>query len=322
MEILYGKKKIQDNMIKQINDLFVMNYKKYHYINLTNFEGIQNLIAQKAFDCICICENKKVVGFAAFYEYNYKGYPVSSYKLAHLLVDCNCRGKGLGSILEDGRLSMINKRSKNKVVYASCVEQPKNSMFMKLDRGFRISGFKYHYRNVNNKRENALILVNIASVYDKCKISVNTNSDLTRRIIQESNPDTIFSNDIHSNIINFTNNVKYSIDIVNDKYLGRIVGRIYTNRKSTEDLLTLSFPDERTNNYMSIVVNPAIEGFAKIDRYLQSKNYYPISYIPYINDNSGELEYQYLPYGIEYILNDSNVSSEGKKFIQKVIGNI
>lgn len=316
MEVLCGRQNVQNDMMEQINNLFLMNYKKYHYTCLTNFDGIQQLLAQKTFECVCACENKRVIGFAAFYECKHKNYPVNSYKLAHLLVDCNCRGKGIGSVLEDSRLLMISKRYGKKVIYASCVEQPKNSIYMKLNRGFRISGFKYHYRIIDTQKENALILVNTALACDDQLLSVTTGNELTKRIIQESNPNVVFSNDTHIN-----NNIKYSIDISNDKNIGRMIGHIYTNHKSKEDLSTLPFPNRYMGNYIGIVVNPSIEGFFNIDNFLQSKKYYPISYVPYLNDKFGELEYQYLPHGIEKVLDDRNVSCEGKDFIKKLIEN-
>lgn len=329
MKILYDKNKFQIDIIKQINDLFIFNYMSYHYKNLTSLEGIQNLLEDDTFNCVCICEDEKVVGFAGYYEQSEIVCPIRVFKLAHLLVDINSRGKGLGTILEDSRLQMINHLHGEKVIYASCVENPKNSIYMKLNRGFRINGFRYHYRNTNNTKENALVLVNTDAIINKRVITVNVNNYITREILRRGNPDIIFSvnqGDLSNKEIvnveaqcNMSRDTNYNICFFNDEQVGRIIGRIYCNQASTKNI---SLPSTFKHHYISILVSPSIRGFDVVDSYLLKNGFYPICYIPYINDYYGELEYQYLPYGVREILSDISVSGEGQTFIREISNNI
>lgn len=330
MDVIYGKNNLNNNMLIQINNLFCMNYTNYHYTNLINFEGIQKLIMDETFDCVCICDNNVVIGFAGYYDETNSNSFIKLYKLAHLLVDNNSRGRGLGTILEDNRLMMVNCIPGEKVIYASCVENPRNSIHMKLNRGFKINGFKYCYRNVFMKRDNSLILVNSDAIISKKQVIVNVSNYLTRRILKNGNDNIIFtcSNNNNVEILDSgkekcnrrLNDVvkNYVASISFDEVLGRNISRIESFTTATSDTINKILPDITKAKYNSVIVKPSISGFDKLDNYLLENNFYPISYIPYINNYYGELEYQYLPYGINEILDDVEVSDKGKGFIRNL----
>lgn len=330
MDVIYGKNNLNENMLIQINNLFAMNYTNYHYTNFINLEETQKLIRDETFDCVCICDNNVVIGFAGYYDETNNNSSIKLYKLAHLLVDNKCRGRGLGSLLEDNRLMMVNSIAGEKVIYASCVENPRNSIYMKLNRGFRINGFKYCYRNAYMKRDNSLILVNSDAIIRKKQVIVNTSNYLTRRILKSGNADILFTcsnnekveqlnsgedkcncrlNDIAKN---------YVASISFDEVLGRSISRIESFAMSSDDTINEILPDITKVKYNSIIVNPSISGFDKLDNHLLKNSFYPVSYIPYINNYYGELEYQYLPYGMNEILEDVEVSDKGKEFIRKL----
>lgn len=343
MDVIYGKNNLKETMLKQINDLFLMNYKDYHYTKLTNIVGIHKLLSDEAFNCICICEESKVIGFAGFYEETRNSSSVKLFKLAHLLVDSNNRGRGLGTLLEDNRFLMVNNLKGNKVLYASCVENPRNSIYMKLNRGFFVNGFKYHYRNADMKRGNSIILVKSDTVTDAKRVVINIEnpiSTMTRKLMTRANPNIEFvsDNNITSNQLDTASSNKglvdcrengnvgfqYKTSVVNDKFLGRIISRVEAMDLSLSDLAiswTDTFgiiPNVGAENYASVIVCPNIGGFSRLDNYLIQNKFYPVAYIPYINDYYGELEYQYLPEGVNKILEDEMVSGEGKQFVSEI----
>lgn len=342
MDVIYGKNALEDTMLDQINDLFLMNYKNYHYTKLTNIEGIHKLLSDEAFNCVCICEESRVIGFAGFYEKTRDSSPVKLYKLAHLLVDTNNRGRGLGTLLEDNRFLMVNKLEGNKVIYASCVENPRNSICMKLNRGFFVNGFKYHYRNADMKRGNSLILVNSVAVINAKSVAISMVNPMTTRIIAKGNPNVEFIGDNNTaynqlgTISSYNcdlvacqeignNGVQYKTTVINDKSLGRTISRIEEsvglsgrdNVIPRMDTLGI-IPNAGVEDYYSVIVSPNINGFSMLDTYLIQNKFYPVSYIPYINDYFGELEYLYLPEGVNKILKDEAVSDEGKRFVSEI----
>ena len=309
MDVIYGKNNLEETMLNQINDLFLMNYKNYHYTKLTNIEGIYKLLSDEAFNCVCICEESRVIGFAGFYEETRDSSSVKLYKLAHLLVDTNNRGRGLGTLLEDNRFLMVNKLEGNKVIYASCVENPRNSIYMKLNRGFFVNGFKYHYRNADMKRSNSLILVKSVVVADAKSVAisvVNPINPMTRRLIAKGNPNVEFISD--------NNTANNQLETIRVEAVGLSVRDTVISRIDTLGII----PDVGAEDYASVIVSPNINGFSRLDTYLIQNKFYPVAYIPYINDYYGELEYQYLPEGVNKILEDEAVSDEGKQFVSEI----
>lgn len=309
MESLYGKRNLNDWMLKQINELFRMNYQCYHYEQLTSFEGIKKLIDDKEFDCVYAVDEGRIVGFAGFYLRTIESDLVQECLLAHLLVDKSYRGRGLGTMLEECRLNILNQERVERVIYASCVERPKNSIYMKLNRQFFINGFRYEYRNVAQRKENAVILINTASVNKSQMISVSGISEMTKKLLKRGNPNILFSSDIEVESC-------YRILINKDEKIGRIVGRIVSDELSFHRISEIVLPKNFDNEYISIYVRPSIKGYGNIDRFLISQRFYPICYIPYIKDYYGVVEYQFLPDGIEGVLRDDNVSYEGKEFLK------
>lgn len=343
MDIIYGKNNLEEAMLRQINDLFLMNYKNYHYTKLTNIEGIHRLLSDETFNCLCICQESRVIGFAGFYEATRDSSSVKLYKLAHLLVDANNRGRGLGTLIEDRRLFMVNKLQGSKVIYASCVENPRNSIYMKLNRGFFVNGFKYRYRNTDMKRGNSLILVNSDAVPNAKRVDINVVNPInpmTRRLIAKGNPNVklVNNNYAYSNRLDTTSFSKdvtnfqeirniwgqYKTSVTNDKSLGRSKIRVEAVDLSVRntiipetDILDL-IPDIGSEDYASVIVSPNVDEFSRLDNYLIQNKFYPVAYIPYINDYYGELEYQYLSEGVNKILEDESVSDEGKQFISEI----
>lgn len=308
MEILYGKQKIKDYMLSQINELFMTNYQGYHYKELTSLEGINELLSKKEFDCVCVVEVDKVVGFAGIYETTDTNDLVAECKLAHLLVDTSLRGKGIGTVLEEGRLHLIKQGTAKKTIYASCVEKPKKSMYMKLKRNFFVNGFRYKYRSTTQLKENAVILVNTSFADVGNTIRINVRNKMTRVLLKRGNPNVIFSSDVE-----FEN--CYSLDIYKDEKLARIIGRLCYNQHSGIRLSDISLPKSTYGEYVSVFVSPSIIGYDMIDSYLLMNKFYPVCYIPYVKDYYGMVEYQYLPNGLCEIIQDKNVSNEGKNFI-------
>lgn len=341
MEIIYGKNNLQETMYNKINRLFLMNYHNYHYTKLTCIDGIQSLLLDPSFDCVCICEGSDILGFAGFYEETEDSSCIRVFKLAHLLVDANSRGRGLGTLLEDNRFLMVKKMKGEKIIYASCVENPRNSIYMKLNRGFSICGFKYHYRSSDVKRGNSLMLVNSEGVNNK-EVSISMTipiSRMTQKVIAKGNHNMAFINsdscgnqlskNEYRTVCEITGSarVQYKAQITNDKSLGRYISRIKAvsilDKEIAQQEETFGIQsDDVRDGYASVVVNPGIEGFSMLDNCLIQNRFYPVTYIPYINDYYGEVEYQYLPGGIKTILDDEEVSEEGKQFLREIMQDI
>lgn len=312
METLFGKSNVKDWMLSQINELYKMNYQCYHYEKLTSYDGIKKLLCDKEFDCVCIVDEDKIVGYAGFYTRGVGNDLVQECLLAHLLVDNSYRGRGLGTMLEENRLHILKQDGIEKVIYSSCVENPKNSIYMKLNRQFFVNGFRYKYRNVAQKKENAVILVNTVSVTKSKTISISVTSNMTKKLLKRGNPNILFTTDIEDESL-------YRIIINKDEKLGRTIGRIISDELYVDRISDIKMPTALNNEYISIYVRPSIEGFGNIDRFLICQNFYPICYIPYIKDYYGIVEYQFLPEGIDAALQDDNVSGEGKELLQMLI---
>lgn len=314
MKILYDKSCIAESQLEQINKLFINNYEDYHYSKLTSSEGIKNLIACSDFECLCVVENGMIIGFAAYYQ-NSISSKIKVYKLAHLLVDKKHRGEGIGKLLEDERLLKIENNVGEKIIIASCVEKPRNSCCMKKDRGFTMSGYKYKYRKQGEKKENAIIMIKSEINSEREKpIMIRTCNKMTKRLLIETKKSVTFDEEPPS----YLPNVYYSIEIEYDKHLGRKNGRITLADKDTNAFTKIKNNIDE-NEYYSVLVDPSIEGFQMIDKYLIDNKFYPISYIPYINNMYGEIEYQYICEEIKDVITDPNVSVEGKEFIKKIV---
>lgn len=311
---LFGKDKLDDKMIGQINELFLSNYKKYHYDSLINYNGLRKLLSDATFDCVLLVEEDKVCGFAGFYLKSKENDVIQQYLLAHLLVDATSRGKGYGKLLEDSRLEVIENIKREKVIYASCVEKPMNSINMKLGRGFFISGFRYRYRNGSGQRENALVLTKVKKKENIiCRIS--TQSEMTKRILKAGNDSIEFVDNYNDKSLGC-----YNVVVNRDENSNRTIYEVEYNQKG-HLLSELVFEDnESSRGYTSIYVRPSIVGFCKVDEYLIQHYFYPICYLPYVYDYYGVLEYQYLPDGINKVIMDKNVSSEGRNFLKYIAG--
>lgn len=314
LKTLLGKDKLDDKMIEQVNELFLSNYEKYHYNNLINYNGLRKLLSDTTFDCVLLVEEDKVCGFAGFYLKSKENDTIQQYLLAHLLVDVASRGKGYGKLLEDSRLDIIENIKREKVIYASCVEKPMNSINMKLGRGFFISGFRYRYRKGGGQRENSLVLTKVKKEKNIiCRIS--TQSDMTKRILKVGNDSIEFGDKYNDKSLDC-----YNMVVNRDNNSDRTVCEIDYNKEGNLLSKLISENNKSSKGYTSIYVRPSIVGFCKVDEYLIQHNFYPICYLPYVYDYYGVLEYQYLPDGIDKVILDKNVSSEGKNFLKYIAG--
>lgn len=306
---LLNKNSISIDMCEQIADLYKQNYKHYHYRFLCNSKCIKNLMDDAKFDFVTILKGDNIIGFAGFYFlFNVKS-KINEIKLSHLLVDSSYRGRGFGSSLENYRLEAIDKIKGDRIIYASCVEKPYNSISMKINRGFVVSGYRYNYRPVGDKRESSVILTK-TNIKNK-KIHIASPSKITRKILQKGNSNITFIN-------NQDASTNYVFTINTNSSLGR---RICTLVPSTEKLNYqaqihhLNYRDK----YTAIHVSPFMEGFPSVDDFLIKNRYLPISYIPSIENESGILEYQYIPNGIQGILCEKDISPAGRELLESLI---
>lgn len=310
MDIICDKNYIKEKRIKQIIELFASNYGKYHYEQFQSYEGIINLLLDKQFECIIIEDDNRILGFGGYYIKFEQKDIVKEISLAHLLVDYNFRGNGYGTLIEEVRQKMIQKIEGDKVIYASCVENPRNSIQMKLDRNYYVGGFRYCYRPGKNMRNNAVVLI-----YSKCirhEIYIEKPNNITQRIIRNGNPDIKFKD---SKFYNY-----YKIKIKNDKMLGRCICNVLNIcdkgiRINSHFLNQLKFNSE----YVVIYIKPDIDGFSNIDKTLLENSFFPLCYIPYINEGVGILEYQYIKSGIKGLYKDNTISFEAKKFLENLL---
>ena len=315
MKVILDKAELSAENIKQIADLFCGNYINYHYEKLCNSKGIMNLIGSKEFNCVCIVDGNKVCGFAGYYilATNCEAF---TYSLAHLLVDINYRGKGYGSFLEDLRLNVIKKKRHSNVIYASCVEIPFNSIQMKLDRGFKLSGFRYQYRPNDKQRGNSVVMVDNVNFSKKVNIEFLTAS--TKKLINLVAPDIncVKMKECEDGDLN-------ACVIRNEKEIrtGREIFYVYSERqccdfrkrisvdKMISDIVKSKMP------YKGIRIDASIKGLAMIDELLIQNDFFPLAYIPHFPNGLGLIEYQYLPHGVDYIIQDDNVSEIAKDFV-------
>lgn len=235
------------------------------------------------------------------------------------------------SKLQHGLVDKIVERKELKKVLSDLLGLHYKENIELKSKGIK-AGVICNIQGDNNTKENALVLVNTDAIINKKIITVNVNNYITREILRRGNPDIIFSvNKVNqedlSNLgivndeaqCNMSRDINYNICFLYDEQVERIIGHIYCNQASTKNI---SLPSTLKHHYISILVSPSIRGFDVIDSYLLKNGFYPICYIPYINDYYGELEYQYLPYGIREILSDIKVSGEGQTFIHEISNNI
>ena len=307
MEIFYEKKHIRRYMIGQIIELFAANYGKYHYERLRTYDGMVSLIRNTQFDCVFIIEEGKVCGFAGYYVKTELYYGIKEILLPHLLIDINSRGKGYGNLLEDIRLKMIQKLGGDKLIYASCVEKPYNSVKMKQHRGFFTGGFRYHYRHGKYTRENAVIMIYTGNLQQE--IFIETSHVFTERLLKIGNSKVKFK-ECESD------DRKHLIEIEENEQLGRRICHVLNLSEGIvldEKCLNKVKSEE---DYVGVYVCPSIDGFKHIDNLLVSNSFFPLSYIPYLKGGYGILEYQYLPDGILGLLKDEEISQAGRELIK------
>lgn len=313
--IFCGKQFTNETIINQICQLFLNNYENYHYDKFHTKNGILELLSDKQFDCTILVNNQDIVcGFAGFYANKPANSNLTEILLAHLLVSNDNRGKGLGSILEDHRLKMIQKTPGQKVIYASCVEKPFASIFMKLKRGFKITGIRYHYRPGTFERENSIVLT-----YKYCQqneIVIESPTTMTQRIINLGNPSIKMKQQTKKKNKHL---IYYNYDTKLKRLIGHITEDSVTDERECCEL-TENFLDQIKNceSYIGLRVSPTIGGFKHLDKLLLSHLYYPVSYIPCINGGSGILEYQYLPLGVNSLLTDTTISTIGRGFLKNI----
>ena len=311
MEIIGGKRYINMELIDQIVNLFKCNYNQYHYEAFQSKGGIINLFSDRQFECLILYEQGKVLGFAGYYIKNYFSSNILEILLAHLLVDENYRGKGYGSLLEKYRLELIEKIKKPKVIYASCVENPRNSIQSKIKRNFYMGGFRYQYRPGKFERTNSVVMIYTGGLHKK--ICIECPSNLTQKVMKIGNPEIYFKDAIWNN--------SYTIKKINEQKLGRIVCHIFSNDRKGEkiDDYFLKILEQNKEKYIAVYLSPAIQGFKYIDKILINNSFYPLSYIPYIGDGAGIIEYQYVEMGIKGILKDHKISNFAKEYLDNLI---
>lgn len=311
MKVFMNKKLINEKIIRQIAALFCENYESYHYENLCTYGGVLELISNKYFNCVYIMDGNNLCGFAGYYlrqQYN----NVKEFTLAHLLVDRIYRGNGYGSILENSRLKVIQQISDNKVIWASCVEKPYNSIQMKADRGFYVGGIRYNYRPRQGLRDNAVVMINASGLNHE--ICIEPLHAATDKLIRLGNPNMKRKQDALCC-------KNYSVRIENEDKLGRTLIYISPYSKQEQQLkglneFYLKEIAKKTDKYIGVRINPSISGFGHIDDLLVKNNFMPTSYVPYVENGYGMLEYQFLQNGIETILNDKKISEDARKFIE------
>lgn len=310
MDIIYGKNQMQDNMIDQIVELFASSYGKYHYERFQSHEGIVALLADIQFDCLLIVDGHRVCGFAGFYIKSEQQDTVVEVVLAHLLVDPSVRGKGYGTLIEEARQKMIDRLKGDKVIYASCVEKPYNSIQMKLDRDYCVGGFRYSYRPGKNMRENAVVMMCSKDVIRD--VYVEKPRAITQKILKKGNPNISFKPrgvDAH-----------YEIEVTKDEILGRTICNVLDICEKGKKLDSFFLNQLRlSTDYVGVYLSPDIDGFSHIDKILVENYFYPLCYVPFINGGAGMLEYQYLKNGITDVLQDDTISLVAKEFLNSLV---
>lgn len=309
MDMYYGKKYIKHEMICQINELFATNYKNYHYDKLLTYEGIVSMINNNNFECIFIIDDGKICGLAGYYIQHYEDDIICEVLLSHLLVDKQSRGKGYGNLLEDSRIKMIEQIAEEKIVFASCVERPYNSIYMKYKRGFYACGFRYRYRPAGAERDNAVLMLYDGYIKKKDIIHIESPSKITKKLMKQMNDNLVFDNAL--------DDIKYKYTININKYdnVGRTILEIGDNDTKGEylDKAKINYL-KNDNDYVSVHVKSSIKGFRTIDLFLTNNGFIPTAYIPYVNNYYGKIEYQYLRNDVDKLLNDYDISEMGKRY--------
>ena len=307
-----GKSALKEPHIQQIVELFSQNYEKYHYNNLLNVNETNELLNSEDFNCVYILSDDKLVGFAGIYLKSEKKATVKEYLLAHLLVDKNERGKGLGNVLEDLRLKMIAQDHEDKIIFASCVEKPMYSMKIKSARNFVVNGFRYKYRNKNDNFENSVVMINSDHIAKKEALIVPDAASVTKKLIQNGNPYVRFKK--NNRFIQH----KYGIKKV-CTFSNRNTYALSSDEESSLDIKeALNQIELSPDRYISVKFPLSINGFSEVDKSLLEAGFLPLCYIPYAKEYYGLIEYQYLPNGIDNIITDDSISIEGKKFLKKI----
>ena len=289
--------------ITKIIGLFKKNYGNYHYQCFSSKEKFIEKMKNDSLHFVYLVDDDKVVGFAGYYLRNNEKTSQKEIFLAHLLVDNDYRGQGLGTILENKRLNIVENIPSVDIIWASCVENPMKSVQMKLNRGFEIYGFRYNYRPNNSVNKNALVLVK----------KLNKNLKYENAITQLTRLSCVSNEKTQSNL-------NYYMKIEENKALLRTVckislfceeGYIPVNSENLEKL-------KQMEGYISIHVSPFINGFDLLDSFIEKRHFYRLAYIPDSNTCNGLIEYEYLRNGIDVVFQDKNVSIEAKSFLTPI----
>ena len=266
--------------------LFKENYGLYHYNAFSDEKLLQELFYNNLIGWIGR-ENDKIIAFSGLYDIVQDDYHLI--KLAHLLVDKNYRGYHIGSRLEEARNDYYSK-IQHSLVVASCVDEPLQSIQLKLKHGFSCLGIKTNYRSSNLVGKNGVIFGKY-------------NGILHREVHFE--PPTLVTQNFIEQICE-NNNFEYKFDKLNaqmcdvkfeyeiDPLNSRIVAYISSTKKGILLSELIKLFNVYNMRYMSIRINTRIKGFEKIDNLLHSNGYTPVMYIPYYSKQVDLLEYQRL----------------------------
>lgn len=292
-----------------IINLFITNYKNYHYNNLTQKEGISNLLNKNNFKGIVLSNKKdnKVIGFAGYYLENNESKVF--FKLAHLLVAKEYRGLGLGRVLEDERIKRIKKYNISTIIYASCVENPPYSILLKKNRGFIICGVRIGYRPGEYAyRDNSIIMALKMQEDDSNNYFIENPLENTKRIICNSIKLVKFLN------ADFKGKYCYKYVKRKDQILSRCEYDIYYDEEGEDVDEIMEQIVSESCKYVSLRFSPKIKGFKYLDDKLQKNNISPMLYLPNSND-LGHLEYQFFE---NQNVSDIVLCHEGMDFLKRV----
>lgn len=300
---------LNDKYAKGVISLFINNYKNYHYDNLIQEEGISNLLNQDKFKGIVISAkaDNKVIGFAGYYMENNESKIV--FKLAHLLVEKEYRGLGIGSILEEKRLERIKNYNISTIIYASCVENPPYSILLKKNRGFIICGVRVGYRPGECAyRDNSIIMALKIQEDNYINDLLEYPLKNTRTLICNSTKAVKFISG------NSECNYYYKYVKKKDQILSRCEYDIHYDEDGEDIDEIIKRIVSELYEYVSVKFSPKIKGFKYLDDKLQKNNILPMIYLPNSND-LGSLEYQF--FKNKKIL-DIILCDEGMDFLKKV----
>lgn len=274
-----------ENHVSGLVTLFKENYGSYHYPAFSHEKTLKNLLSHNLKGWVG--QENKVIAFAGLYDIQKDNYHLI--KLAHLLVDKEYQGHHIGSKLENQRKEYYSG-FQHSLVIASCVDEPCQSVQLKLKHGFSCLGIKTHYRSSNLVGDNSIILGKYTGLLERC-IQIEIPSFNTQtfiiQICNRNNFEYIFREPI-KNIHKLK--FEYEIDFLNN----RIIGFVSQTNKGLllDDLIKLF--DSYNFRYISIKINTRITGFSQIDIFLCNNGYTPITYIPHYTKDVDLLEYQKL----------------------------